>query len=139
MANIRFLERLKAVQRGEDRSGFNDINAVLRSVVAHVGKLLNTRKGSCVLDDEFGIPDFTSIGVSYSRDDIPQIEREIAQFVERCEPRLSGVKVTYAPDPAEPFSVNFILDAGLIIAANETLPIKLMTRINPSGKVSVSD
>lgn len=130
---------MRAMQHDPERGNFEDPAEVLRSVIGYVGKLLNTRRGSSVLDEEFGIPDFTSIGVSYSREDIPRFEKEIAHFIERCEPRLRGVTVTYAPDPAEPFSVNFILDAGLVLSGTETLPVQLMTKINSSGKVSVSD
>ncbi|MCC8058679.1 type VI secretion system baseplate subunit TssE [Cloacibacillus sp.] len=138
MSSIRFLERLRTMQHGPERGDFGDPAQVLRSVIDYVGKLLNTRRGSSVLDEAFGIPDFTSIGVNYSRDDMPRIEKEIAEFIERCEPRLRNVKAAYAPDPGEPFSVNFTLDAGLVLTGTETLPVKLMTRINPSGKVSVS-
>lgn len=139
MSSIRFLERLRAMRHDPERGGFEEPSEVLRSVIGHVGKLLNTRRGSSVLDEEFGIPDFTGFGVSYSRDDVPRLEKEIARFIERCEPRLRNVKVSYAPDPSAPLSVNFILDAGLVLSGTDTLPVKLMTRINPSGKVSVSE
>lgn len=127
------------MQHGSERANFEDVNEVLRSVIGYVSKLLNTRRGSSVLDEEFGIPDFTGFGVSYNRDDIPRIEKEIARFIERCEPRLRDVKITYSPDPNEPFSINFILDAKLVLAGTDVLPVKLTTRINPSGKVSVTD
>lgn len=127
------------MQRGDERANFEDANEVLRSVMDYVGKLLNTRRGSSVLDEEFGIPDFTGFGVSYGRDDIPRVEAEIASFIERCEPRLRDVQITYAPDPNEPFSINFILDAKLLLTGTEVLPVKLMTRINSSGRVSVTD
>ena len=127
------------MQHGSERANFEDVNEVLRSVIGYVSKLLNTRRGSSVLDEEFGIPDFTGFGVSYSRDDIPRIEKEIARFIERCEPRLRDVKITYSPDPNEPFSINFILDAKRVLAGTDVLPVKLTTRINPSGKVSVTD
>lgn len=139
MSSIRFLERLRAMRHNPERADFEDPSEVLRSVIVYVGKLLNTRRGSSVLDEAFGIPDFTSIGVSYSRDDIPRFEKEIAQFIERCEPRLRNVKATYTPDPNEPFSINFVLDAGLVLSGTETLPVKLVTRIDSSGKVSVED
>ena len=139
VSSIRFLERLRAMQQGSERANFEDVNEVLRSVIGYVSKLLNTRRGSSVLDEEFGIPDFTGFGVSYSRDDIPRIEKEIARFIERCEPRLRDVKITYSPDPNEPFSINFVLDAKLVLTGTDVLPVKLTTRINPSGKVSVTD
>ena len=139
VSSIRFLERLRAMQHGSERANFEDVNEVLRSVIGYVSKLLNTRRGSSVLDEEFGIPDFTGFGVSYSRDDIPRIEKEIARFIERCEPRLRDVKITYSPDPNEPFSINFVLDAKLVLTGTDVLPVKLTTRINPSGKVSVTD
>ena len=127
------------MQHGSERANFEDVNEVLRSVIVYVSKLLNTRRGSSVLDEEFGIPDFTGFGVSYNRDDIPRIAKDIARFIERCEPRLRDVKIAYAPDPNEPFSINFVLDAKLVLTGTDALPVKLMTRINSSGKVSVTD
>lgn len=127
------------MQRGAERASFNDTNEVLRSVMGYVSKLLNTRRGSSVLDEEFGIPDFTGFGVSYGRDDIPRVEKEISSFIERCEPRLRDVKITYSPDPAEPFSINFLLEAKLLLTGTEVLPVKMTTRINSSGRVSVTD
>ena len=82
------------MQHGSERANFEDVNEVLRSVIGYVSKLLNTRRGSSVLDEEFGIPDFTGFGVSYSRDDIPRIETETARFIERCEPRLRVGEIT---------------------------------------------
>ncbi len=139
MATLRFLERLRAIRRNPDRRDFDDIHDVLHSVIGHVGKLLNTRRGSTVLDENFGIPDFTAIGVSYSRDDIPRFEKEMSEFIERCENRLHNVRMTYTPHPDAPFSVDFILNAELETAENVILPITLKTRVDTSGKVSVSE
>ena len=127
------------MQRGTERANFDDVNEVLRSVMGYVSKLLNTRRGSSVLDEEFGIPDFTGFGVSYGREDIPRVEKEISIFIERCEPRLRDVKVTYSPDPTEPFSINFILEAKLLLSGTDVLPVKMMTHINSSGRVVVTD
>ena len=55
------------MQHGSERANFEDVNEVLRSVIGYVSKLLNTRRGSSVLDEEFGIPDFTGFGVSAHR------------------------------------------------------------------------
>ena len=43
------------MQQGSERANFEDVNEVLRSVIGYVSKLLNTRRGSSVLDEEFGI------------------------------------------------------------------------------------
>ncbi|MEG2140159.1 MAG: type VI secretion system baseplate subunit TssE, partial [Bilophila sp.] len=71
----------------------DDAQDVLASVVAHIANILNTRQGSTLLDEELGIPDFTSMGMQFTNDDIPRIERSIALLLARYEPRLADVQV----------------------------------------------
>ncbi|MBO4300359.1 MAG: type VI secretion system baseplate subunit TssE [Desulfovibrio sp.] len=111
---------------------------VLRSVTDYVGKILNTRKGSTVLDEDFGIPDFTSAGLAFSKEDMPQVEQEIAAFIERCEPRLRHVKVQFSPDSDTPLQMVFSLNAELCYAGDDVFPVHLVTRVDPLGKVTVS-
>ena len=138
MAGLRFLERLRQMQRAPERRLAASPEDVLQSVIDYVGKILNTRKGSTVLDADFGIPDFTSAGLAFSKEDMPRVEQEIATFIERCEPRLVHVEVRFTPDSDAPSQMVFSLNAELRYAGDEVFPVHLVTRVDPLGKVTVS-
>ncbi len=139
MAGIRFLERLRTIQRNPRWRGVEDPVEVLQSVVSHVSKLLNTRQGSTLINEDFGIPDFTSVGISFNRDDIPDMERRIVAFISQYEPRLNDIEVSFLSNDVEaPLQLAFSLNAQLAVAGTEDIPIRLVTRINPLGMVTVS-
>ncbi|MCR4666832.1 MAG: type VI secretion system baseplate subunit TssE [Desulfovibrio sp.] len=138
MAGLRFLERLREMQRDPERRVAATPDEILQSVTQYVGKILNTRKGSALIDEEFGIPDFTSAGISFSNEDMPEIEREIAAFIERYEPRLKNVSVHFTPESGAPLQMVFSLNAELCCGTNDVFPVHLVTRVDPLGKVTVS-
>ena len=138
MAGLRFLERLRQMQRNPERRVAAAPEEVLQSVTDYVGKILNTRKGSTVLDEDFGIPDFTSAGLAFSKEDMPRVEKEISAFIERCEPRLHHVEVQFSPDSDAPLQMVFSLNAELRYAGDDVFPVHLVTRVDPLGKVTVS-
>ena len=138
MAGLRFLERLRQMQKDPERRLAMSPEEVLKSVTRYVTKILNTRKGSTVIDDNFGIPDFTSAGLSFSKEDMPRVEKEISAFIERCEPRLHHVQVQFLPDNDAPLQMVFSLNAELRYAGDDIFPVHLVTRVDPLGKVTVS-
>ena len=129
------------MQQGSERANFEDVNEVLRSVIGYVSKLLNHAGAAAASSTRSsGIPDFTGFGVSYSRDDIPRIEKEIARFIERCEPRPARRENHILAGPrTSPSASTSYSTRRLVLTGTDVLPVKLTTRINPSGKVSVTD
>ncbi len=72
----------------------------LRSVVDHIQRLLETRKGSLVHRPDLGMPD---IGDLYRRlpGSAQEIQTELEQLLRRHEPRLDNVRVQFQEfDPA---------------------------------------
>ncbi|MBQ7738958.1 MAG: type VI secretion system baseplate subunit TssE [Desulfovibrionaceae bacterium] len=138
MAGIRFLERLRYHAQHPDLRLAPSAEEILRSIIDYVSKILNTRKGSTVIDEDFGIPDFTSAGTSFSKEDMPLVEEEIAKFVERYEPRLKNVKVNFTPDKDSPLLMVFSLNAELSIGTDDHVAVHFVTRVDPLGKVTVS-
>jgi type VI secretion system protein len=142
MLHLRLLERLRLrVQADKDsvQGGEDDPQALVHSVMLHIGAILNTRQGSCLLDEKFGMPDFTSSGVSFTQHDIPNIEQEIAHFIDTYEPRLTNISVHFQPDESAPMQMCFSLQGELCLGENRNIPVQMMTQVNPLGKVSIRE
>lgn len=138
MAGLRFLERLRAMSRNPDVRTADPVQDVLHSVIRHVSSILNTRQGSSQLDDDMGVPDFTSMGVVFTATDVPDIERRLTTLISRYEPRLAEVEVHLTPETdVRMIQMNFSLQARLIIGKNDTLPVRLFTRFTSDGRVVV--
>lgn len=137
MSRLRFLEHLRhARAHGEERNSV-ETEDIVQSVTNHLSRILNSRQGNTVLDQEFGMPDFSALGASFAASDLPRIERELSAFISRCEPRLRHVQVHYAPDPRQPLRLAFFLEAEL---DTDEQPIRIhwMTLVEPSGHVVIS-
>lgn len=140
MPGIRFLERLRVTARNPDAREDDREPEVLLSVINHVSAILNTRQGSSLLDEDMGVPDFTSMGVTFTAADIPDIERRLAALIRRYEPRLTDVTVQLTSDTASKMSqLDFSLQARLRLGSKETLPVCLFTRFTSEGHVVVEN
>lgn len=137
MSRLRFLERLRhARQQGDERNTVETTD-IIQSVTNHLSRILNTRQGNTVLAQDFGMPDFSALGASFSTTELPRIERELSAFISRCEPRLKQVHIRYAPDPNQPLQLAFFLDAELALE-EETVRIHWTTLVEPSGRVIIN-
>ena len=136
----RLLERLRDIAQKDDKELRSEdaSQVIITSIMHHISAIMNTRQGSCELDETFGIPDFTSSGVSFTKDDIPRIEQEMAAFITRCEPRLRNVHIRFTPDEEAPLLMNFTLSGELPLNANHVLPVAMVTKIDTLGKVLVT-
>lgn len=137
MSRLRFLERLRhAHARGEERNSVETADIIL-SVTNHLSRMLNTRQGNTVLDQTFGMPDFSALGSGFSATDLPRIEHELSAFISRCEPRLQQVRVRHVPNVSHPLQLAFLLDAELL-TDTQAIPIHWTTLVEPSGHVVIS-
>ena len=110
---------------------------IVQSVTNHLSRILNTRQGNTVLDQNFGMPDFSALGATFTTSELPHIEKELSAFIAHCEPRLRHVHLRHAPDTEQPLQLTFLLDAELILE-NRTIPIHWTTCVEPSGHVVIS-
>lgn len=136
MREKRLLERLRAVELDPDWRGGSDPAVALKSVLGHIGKILNTRQGSAPIATDFGVPDFTSIASTFGADSVAQVEQAIIQVIQRYEPRLRSVQVVFDPQPDRPFALAFKLQAQLAGEGQET-PVVFETILNPDGRIMV--
>jgi len=129
------LERIDAADGGSARGGASDPYALSRSVLAHVHKMLNVRQGNVAALPDFGLPDINDLAHRHGNP-VPELKKAIKQCIERYEPRLTRVRVRYAPDPASPLDLRFEV-AGQVSADGESSPVVFETTVNGSGHVNV--
>lgn len=137
MSRLRFLERLRRAHLQGDERNAVETEDIVQSVTDHLSRILNTRQGNTVLDQNFGMPDFSALGATFTTSELPHIEKELSAFIAHCEPRLRHVHLRHAPDPEQPLQLTFLLDAELILD-NRTISIHWTTCVEPSGHVVIS-
>jgi type VI secretion system protein len=128
------LERIDAAEE-RPAGGQADPYAVSRSVLAHVQKMLNVRHGNVEALPDYGLPDINDLAHRYGNP-VPELKKAIKVCLERYEPRLTRVRVRYAPDPDSPLEMRFEV-AGQVSADGETAPVVFETTMSGSGQVRV--
>ncbi|WP_420457108.1 type VI secretion system baseplate subunit TssE [Rubrivirga sp.] len=81
-------------------------DAIVRSVVDNLGRLLNTRRGSVGHLDGFGLPDLTEIYRDVP-ESIEALRTAVREAVVAYEPRLSRVRVTH--HSTDPYDMQIVL------------------------------
>jgi type VI secretion system protein len=134
MHEERLLERIRDIERNPDRRGAVDSTSTVQSVMAHLRRILNTRQGTALIAEDFGVPDFTNLGSTFGQDTIPDIQKAITEVIRKYEPRLHRVDVTYQPQAGDELGVFFKLE-GSIDTESKSIPVVFETVIDPDGKV----
>lgn len=135
MREERLIERIRAWNKEPDRRGRNDPNKVIDSVLKHLQRILNTRRGSTQISGEYGIPDFTDFLGTYP-DSLREMERAIRQTILRFEPRLKSVRVSFTPQEDESLTLRFQITAQLVMP-EERRPVLFQSMIESDGRVNI--
>jgi len=133
----RLLERIAHWEEGEQRTHHTQVDILVRSVMDHLRRLLNTRQGSVPLDPAFGVPDFTNLAGGLAAGSMRDIEEEIQRMVLKYEPRLKSPKVTLNRESADILSIRFDL-GGLLEVDNRDIPLQLSTTVGANGRIKVA-
>ena len=137
MEDERLIERLRAVEKNPNRREGRDNGRLIRSVLNHMERILNTRQGSVPIAEDYGAPDFTNLPGSSPSESTHDIERSIRQVIQNYEHRLTGVRVHFIPQEDDILSLRFRITGRL--AVEEDVPIAFNTVIGTDGKVNVTD
>jgi type VI secretion system protein len=132
----RLLERIAAWGDGEERTNRTQVDILVRSVMDHLRRLLNTRQGSVLLDPKFGVPDFTHLAGGLTAGFVSDIEEEIRRMVLKYEPRIKSPKVTVSRESTDVLLIQFGLQGRLEVDGRE-IPLELSTTIGANGKVQI--
>lgn len=135
MSDSTLLERVRQWEIKPGKRVREDSGRLVESVISHLQSLLNSRKGTTLMDEEFGMPDFTDLTVTFP-DSIRDIERLIRETIEKYEPRLKRVDVDYAFQDDKDLTLFFQISA-MLESGSEDLNVFLESTIDASGKMKV--
>jgi len=116
---------------GQDPALVEDV----RSILAHLQKLLNTRQGDSPSAPGYGVTDFADLVHGFPST-IQQLARTIRSTILEFEPRLRNVTVRHMPDD-DALSLHFEIAAQLA-QARATRTLRLATTVKPGGQIDVS-
>ena len=75
---LRLLKRIREwEQSGRISASDADVSDVIDSLRDDLEKLLNTRRGTVLIDNDYGLPDFTHLMNGYAAPDVDEIERAL--------------------------------------------------------------
>jgi len=133
----RLLERIANWKAGDERTNQTQVDILVRSVMDHLTRMLNTRQGSVQIDPLFGVPDFTNLAGGMATGSTREIEEEIRRMVLRYEPRIKSPKVTLNRELTDVLSIRFALEGSLEVD-NRDIPLQISTTVGASGKVNIT-
>ncbi|MDQ7031995.1 MAG: type VI secretion system baseplate subunit TssE [Desulfonauticus sp.] len=136
MYEQRLLERIKALEDNAAYVPGSDISQAISSITSHLQRMLNTRKGSVMIDKDYGIPDFTNSPSDSLNELGRKIAEEIKEFIQKYEPRLGNVKVSFIEDEEDVLSLKFKLEGELVFKGR--LPVTFETWMDQNGRIVVS-
>ena len=136
MREERLLERLSIIEKNPERRESQDTGRLVDSILNYLQRLLNTRQGSALIAEDFGMPDFTRLTDAFGSASAPEIERSFKQIIQKYEPRLMGVGVNFVPQSKDALSFSLKITARLV--ADENIPVVFNTVIGADGKIGVS-
>jgi type VI secretion system protein len=131
----RLLNRIRLINMNPSRRVTEDPKEMIRSIQDHLQRILNTRQGSAPIADDFGVPDFTNF-MSDFPDSQRGIERSLRQTIQKFEPRLEGVRVSFFPKEDDPLTVTFQITARLVLKEHND-PVSFESLVDSGGHFRV--
>jgi len=123
MREERLLERIRSFEKNPIQRKIDDPKRVISSIINHLQKILNIRTGSVLIADDFGLPDFTDLLITYPESQ-KDIERSIENMIRRYEPRLIDVKVKFIPSEKQTFVLRFKIISRLVTMNHKMLTME---------------
>ena len=137
MREHRLLERIRMNAKRPSRRSGQDPKQMIHSIQDHLQRILNTRQGNVVIADDYGIPDFTNF-MSGFEETQRSLERSIRQTIQKYEPRLQGVRVTFLDEKerSDKLTLNFQIQARLVLPGHKEA-VMFESMVDSGGKVRV--
>lgn len=134
MSNERLLKRIKQWNLRQVPGA--DPNEYIESVLADLSMLYNTQHGTVLIDEHYGLPDFTNIFNNLTPPDIDMMQRAVKQTTSRFEPRLKSVVVQFEDRKNEFALLRFSVSSQLIYL-DGLIPLNYSVLLNGDGSVAI--
>lgn len=132
----RLIDRVRAWDRQKNLPGQQQVvGRQIDSIVEHLQKVLNSKQGTTLMDEAFGMPDFTDIAPLFPAS-VREIEKIIERTIERYEPRLLGVHVDFLMQDEQNLSLCFNIKAVMKQGSEQTR-VQLESAIDTNGKTVI--
>jgi type VI secretion system protein len=110
--NLRLLKRIRNWEEAGVVSASDvDLTELIESVRDDLDKLFNTRRGTVLIDENFGLPDYTHLMNGYSAPDSEEIQRDLSSQVQQYETRLSAINISVNEGRSKTPGLRFDLNA----------------------------
>jgi type VI secretion system protein len=129
------LERLADPTPEAARTTRSNETQIISSILEHLRKMLNTRRGNAPVAPDYGIPDMSDLVHSFP-ESIRLMEQAIRTTIEKYESRLCNVRVRYVDSEDDLLSLHFHVTAVLSPASSHK-SVSFKTKIGSSGQVVV--
>ncbi|AUR53065.1 type VI secretion system baseplate subunit TssE [Aquella oligotrophica] len=137
MTTRTLFETFRYIEKTLDKQD-NNSSAYIDSILEHLRNILNTRRGSVLIADNYGMPDLTNFPGENLAEAVQELEKMMRITIERYEPRLRNIKISYNPDTSDALTLKFGLSAELIVDnGGRQHPIFFETVITSDGMVKV--
>ena len=134
----RLLKRIRSWEEAGVVSAADvDVIEIMESMRDDLEKLLNTRRGTVLIEQDYGLPDFTHLRNSYQAPDIGEIEQYLAVLIRKFEPRLASVNLEFQQPGRGSADVRFVLNA-IFNHKKQDLNFIATIKLNEDGSVGVS-
>ena len=134
----RLLKRIRSWEEAGVVSAADvDVIEIMESMRDDLEKLLNTRRGTVLIEQDYGLPDFTHLRNSYQAPNVGEIEQCLVILIKKYEPRLASVKLEFQQPGRGLADVRFVLNA-IINHKKQDLNFVATIKLNEDGSVSVS-
>ncbi|MBL1275605.1 MAG: type VI secretion system baseplate subunit TssE [Ectothiorhodospiraceae bacterium] len=134
MSNERLLKRVK--QWSMRQVPASDHGVYVESVLADLSMLYNTQHGTALIDNTYGLPDFTNIFNNLTPPDIDMMQRAIMDTTNRFETRLKSVTVNYEDRKNEFGLLRFSVTSQLMFL-DGLFPLNYSVLLNGDGSVAI--
>lgn len=132
------LERIRHVEANPGARIARNSSQGIGSIMNNLQKILNTRRGSVPIADDFGMPDFTNFPGEDVSDMARRLESMLKGGIEKYEPRLTNVRVAFEPKAEDNLSLRFKLEADMVRDRKTTVPVEFETVVLTNGQVKIS-
>jgi len=137
MSKERLLKRIRKWSINEGRASSNiDYSAYVGSLFADLSQIYNTKKGTVLLDNQFGIDDFTSLMSSMSPPEIEKLSQSFMELTSKYENRLKNVFIKYEFREQDMGVIRYLATAKVMYMESST-PVRFYILLLGDGSVAI--